>query len=375
MTFAARIAGQRPTEIAVRDSCESLSWADADARLRAGATALQNADLGELLRVAILASNSVDTLLAYVACTLAGASAVAINSHLTAAETAYILSDSQASMVLCDANTAAVGAQAACIVGISDVVAWGEGDLPPGVTRWSQWCCEDCEPRSDIEPRRALVYTSGTTGRPKGVELPATSWVGGRDIDEHLARLAQGRMTADGRHLLVGPMYHFGPLTATRLFADGAPVTVLQKFDADEVLTAIERDRVGSSIMVPTHFQRLLALPEKRRRETDTSSLRYIMQVGAKCPIAMKQSMIEWLGPIIWESYGASEVGTTCMISASEWLERPGSVGRAVPPFEAYIKAADGTPNTEGPLMVSRRHRPRHRLHHRSTHRSEFHPW
>jgi long-chain acyl-CoA synthetase len=105
--------------------------------------------------------------------------------------------------------------------------------------------------------------------------------------------------------------------------------------------------------MVPTHFQRLLALPEELRAAADISSLHYVLQVGAKCPAPVKRAMIDWFGPIVWESYGASEVGTTCMISAAEWLERPGSVGRAVQPFEAFIRGDDGTPappGTEGPL-------------------------
>ncbi|MFZ2178288.1 MAG: AMP-binding protein [Rhodococcus sp. (in: high G+C Gram-positive bacteria)] len=353
MTFAARIARERPGEIAVRDASRALDWQQADDALRPMVNALISADLGPDGRVAVLAGNSVDTLLGYVACTLAGASAVAVNSHLTATETAYILGDSGARVVLCDNGTASVAADAARMAGVPTVVAWGDGPLPDGVTAWSDWCVDHGEPPTDITPRRTLVYTSGTTGRPKGVELPPTSWVGGANIDDHVERLAQNRMIAFGRHLVVGPMYHSGPLTSTRLFAGGAPISILGKFDADKLLTIIERDRIGSSIMVPTHFQRLLALPEARRSSADISSLKYVLQVGAKCPAPVKQSMIDWFGPIVWESYGASEVGTTCMISAPEWLERPGSVGRAVPPFEAYIKGDGGIPappDTEGAL-------------------------
>ncbi|CAA0129915.1 Long-chain-fatty-acid--CoA ligase [Mycolicibacterium vanbaalenii] len=353
MTFAAQIARERRTEIAVRDRTRSLSWAEADDHLRRTTRALQKADLGERKRVAVLAGNSVDTLLAYVACTLAGASAVAVNSHLTASETAYILRDSGAALVFCDTATAHVAAEAAELSSIDAVICWGEGSVPGRVTRWSDWADDLTEPRTDVTPRRTVVYTSGTTGRPKGVELPLTSWVGGEDIAAHLAGLARNRMVDYGRHLIVGPMYHSGPLSGTRLFAAGVPVTVVKKFDVDEILAAIERDRIGSTIMVPTHFQRLLAAPEEHRSATDTSSLRYVLQVGAKCPVAVKQAMIDWLGPIVWESYGASEVGTTCIISAEEWLQRPGSVGRAVAPFAAYIRGDDGLPlppNTEGPL-------------------------
>lgn len=353
MTFASRLGTERPTEVAVTDGRESLTWPEADDWLRPTVNALLASDLGDRRRVAVLARNSAHTLLGYVACTLAGTSAVAVNSHLTAPETAYILEDSEATVVLCDPSTAPVAIEAARLAGVSSVVAWGDGPLPDGVTPWSTWAHDDSEPHTDLEPRRTLVYTSGTTGRPKGVELPFTSWVGGSTIDEHVEALSGNRMIAYGRHLVVGPMYHSGPLTSTRLFLGGAPVTVLIKFDAEQVLATIGRDRIGSSIMVPTHFQRLLALPEDRRRAADLSSLRYLLQVGAKCPIPVKQAMIEWFGPIVWESYGASEVGTTCMISAEEWLSHPGSVGRSIPPFEAYIADEHGRPappGTEGPL-------------------------
>lgn len=353
MTFAATVAAARPDEIAIRDRSQALKWTEVDEWLRRTTTALQRSHLGDSRRVAVLAPNAVNTLLAYVSCTLAGASAVAVNSHLTAGETAHILADSHAALVLCDTATAAVAAEAASLAGVPAVVAWGEGELPPGVQRWAEWAASADEPCTDVVPRRTLVYTSGTTGKPKGVELPLTSWVGGTDINDHLERLTKNRMVGFGRHLVVGPMYHSGPLTGTRLFAAGVPITLLQKFDAEELLTAIERDAIGSTIMVPTHFQRLLALPEEQRRSADTSSLRYVLQVGAKCPVAVKHAMIDWLGPIVWESYGASEVGTTCMISSDEWLQRPGSVGRAVAPFQAFVRDESGVevpPNTEGAL-------------------------
>jgi long-chain acyl-CoA synthetase len=151
-------------------------------------------------------------------------------------------------------------------------------------------------------------------------------------------------MIPHGRHLVVGPMYHSGPLASTRLFLGGAPVTVLGRFDGEVVLRAIDRDRIGSTIMVPTHFQRLLALPAEVRGRYDVSSLGYVFQVGAKCPVEVKRAMIDWWGPVIWESYGGTETGTTCMISAAEWLERPDSVGRPVAPFEVLVLGEDGVP-------------------------------
>ncbi len=355
MTFAAALAKTRPDEVALRDTERELTWAEVDDYLRPAVNALQGETLREQRRVAVFAPNSAETLLAYVTCTLAGTSGVTINSHLTASEVAYILDNASVDVVLTSADHAEVAAHAASEAGVPRVVAWGPGELPAGVLSWHEWgaVAGDAEPRMDLAPRRTLVYTSGTTGRPKGVELPHTSWVGGADIAEHVRRLGENRLVQFGRHLVVGPMYHSGPLAGTRLFIAGVPVTVLHKFDAVELLTAIERDKIGSSIMVPTHLQRLLDLPVKVRAGFDHSSLAYVLQVGAKCPERVKRDIIDWWGPILWESYGASEVGTTCMISSEEWLSHPGSVGRAIPPFEAFIRAEDGSEapaGTEGEL-------------------------
>ncbi|MDT2005793.1 AMP-binding protein [Rhodococcus opacus] len=355
MTFAGDLARDRPHETALRDPERSMTWAQVDDYLRAPVNALARTSMRDSRRVAVFAANSAETLLAYVTCTLAGASGVAVNAHLTAAETRFILEDADVDVVLCDPAHAEIAAQAADGTGVRLIVGWGGVDLPAGIRPWADWCGEagDAEPRTDLEPRRTLVYTSGTTGRPKGVELPYSSWVGGHDVTEHVRRLGGNRMISFGRHLVVGPMYHSGPLAGTRLFLGGAPVTVLGKYDATALLTVIDRDRIGSSIMVPTHFQRLLDLPAEVRNQFDHTSLRYVLQVGAKCPESVKRAMIDWWGPVVWESYGASEVGTTCMISAEEWLRHPGSVGRAVVPFEAFIRLPDGSdaaPGTEGEL-------------------------
>jgi long-chain acyl-CoA synthetase len=350
MTFAAELAVQRPDEIAVRDDSTTLNWAEVDERLRRAVRVVQAWDLGPSRRVGVFAENSVDTLLAYAAITLAGAAAVPISFHLTAGELAYILEDSGATAVLADGRTAPVAAEAARATGIDLVAGWAGASGTPGVADWESLLgsAPAGDPPTDRRPLPTLLYTSGTTGRPKGVELPPQSFAGGDDIDEHLARLRGNRMIPYGRHLVVGPMYHSGPLTGTRLLLGGAPVTVLGRFDAEGVLAAIDRDRIGSAIMVPTHFQRLLALPQEVRDRYDLTSLQYVFQVGAKCPPEVKRAMIEWWGPILWESYGGSEVGSVCRISAAEWLEHPGSVGRPIPPFEVVVLDEDGEPQLPG---------------------------
>src|SRR5205814_581086 len=105
------------------------------------------------------------------------------------------------------------------------------------------------------------------------------------------------------------------------------PSVILGRFDAEATLRAIDEHRVETSVMVPTHFIRLLSLPEEVRRRYDLSSLRYVAHTGSACPVDVKRAMLEWWGPVLHEAYGASEVGTTCAIGPEEWLAHPGSVG------------------------------------------------
>jgi long-chain acyl-CoA synthetase len=178
-------------------------------------------------------------------------------------------------------------------------------------------------------------------------------FAGGDTIAEHLENLKQSPFANFGTHLVVGPMYHTGPLSGARLLAAGVPSVILTKFDAEKTLAAIDQYKTGSSIMVPTHFIRLLALPDEVKAKYDVSSMVYVAHTGAKCPVEVKRNIIDWWGPIFFDAYGASEVGTTCMINSSEWLEHPGSVGKSIPPFTAMILDDNGKElpaNTEGKL-------------------------
>ncbi|HSS10681.1 MAG TPA: AMP-binding protein, partial [Acidimicrobiales bacterium] len=193
-----------------------------------------------------------------------------------------------------------------------------------------------------------------TTGRPKGVEVPPTMFPRADTVAEFLEATARTGFADFGTHLVVGPMYHTGPLQGVRLLAIGVPVVVLGRFDAEAVLRAIDAYRTETSVMVPTHFTRLLALPDDVRERYDISSMRSVGHTGAACPKDVKRKMIEWWGPVFFEAYGATEVGTTCMITSEEWLEHPGSVGRCLPPFSALVVDDAGNdlpPNTEGQLF------------------------
>src|SRR5262249_22484698 len=144
-----------------------------------------------------------------------------------------------------------------------------------------------------------------------------------------------------GPSLIVSPMYHTGPLTTVRAMVGGAPVVVLRGFDPEHVLKTIEQERIEGAVMVPTHFQRLLSLPEAVRAKYDVSSMKRLAHTGAACPREVKKQMIAWFGPVLVEAYGGTESGTTTMINSEDWLKRPGSVGKAVAPFQAVIMSEE----------------------------------
>jgi long-chain acyl-CoA synthetase len=352
--FAAKLARERPAEVAVRDEHQALDWAQLDDLLNRITNGLLALDLGPEQRIAVYAENAVETALANLGGLLAGASVVPVNFHLTADEVAYILGDAGVRVLFVDAATAERGRAAAAQAKVSTVIGWGHAPQRSEVA-WSEWLAASsaAQPPTDMAPRPNLLYTSGTTGRPKGTPLPPTMFAGGDSVAAHLEKMRQSPMAAFGPHLVVGPMYHTGPLSGARLLAAGVPSVILGRFDAEKTLRAIQEHRIGNTVMVPTHFVRLLGLPQAVRDRYDVSSLQRVSHTGAKCPIDVKRAMIEWWGPVFVDAYGASEVGTTCMITSEEWLLHPGSVGKAVPPFEALILDDDNQPvpsNTEGKL-------------------------
>jgi acyl-CoA synthetase (AMP-forming)/AMP-acid ligase II len=352
---ASRLAVERPEQIALRDSSVALTWAEVNDTLNRVANRLRALDLGPNRRVAVLAQNSTEPLLAHLGALFAGTSSVPVNFHLNAEEVAYILDDSGARVLFVGPETAATGLEAAAEAGVPLVIGW-RCPTSPGLTPWEDWVrgADAGEITPETTPQPNLMYTSGTTGRPKGVELPPTMFAGGATMVEHVDALAQQGLAQYGTHLVVGPMYHTGPLSGVRLLATGIPVVILERFDAENVLRAIGTYRTESTVMVPTHFVRLLALPDEVRAKYDVTSMRFVAHTGAACPVDVKRRMIEWWGPIFHDSYGATEVGTTCTISSEEWLEHLGSVGRAIPPFTALIVDDDGNElpaNTEGRLF------------------------
>jgi len=356
--FASQLAADRPHEIAVRDPDKTMTWAEVGDVLNRVANNVLSRDLGSSRRVAVFAENAAETALAHLGSLLGSASTVPVNFHLTADEAAYILVDSDARIVFVGPETVDRGVTAVAIARAEgrdiELVGWGVDTA--GVTPWREWLAagDPGDPPLDVKPRANLLYTSGTTGRPKGTELPPTMFAGGSTMAEHLEAMKGNRFAIFGTHLVVGPMYHTGPLTGMRLLVCGVPMVILAKFDAEKTLQAIHDHKTESSVMVPTHFVRLLALPDEVKRKYDVSSMKLAAHTGASCPVDVKRAMIEWWGPVFTDAYGATEVGTTCQITSVEWLEHPGSVGRPIPPFSVLVLDDDGNEvpaNTEGRLF------------------------
>jgi len=332
--MVAGIAGRAaadPDGWALTDGTESLNWADLNVVLNRVVNAVLGTDLGPDRRVAVMAQNSAQAAIAHLAVIYAGASVVPVNWQLRPAEASHILRDSAARLVLASPRSGPVARQA-CAPGtvIVDSLAEFAASASPD------------EPARTLPPRRALMYTSGTSGVPKAVEQPLVMFDGGATIAEHVATVAASPLARLGPHLVAGPLHHTGPLRGLRCLAAGTPTVVLPRFDAAAALAAIERYGIASSTMVPTHFARMLALPANIRASHDVSSLRQVAHTGAPCPADVKRAMIEWLGPVIVEAYGATEIGTVAMIESADWLAHPGSVGRAVPPFEVTIRDETG---------------------------------
>ncbi len=327
----AQHAARTPDDDAVTDGVISWTWSELNGRLNGAVNWLLAQQIPEGRRVAVAGSNSAHVALAHLAVTYAGLSAVPVNYHLTAEEIAYIVGDADVHTVLCSPDV-----KAAAQSGGMAVLDWADFDAVIAAAS------ED-EPPADLAPAKPLYYTSGTTGLPKGVELPDQMFPGGASMAEFVDRVVNSPIGSPGKQLVVAPMHHTGPMAGVRGIIAGRPLVILPRFDPEQVLAAIDRERVQATMMVPTHFSRLLRLPTEIRERYDISSMRTIVHTGAACPVEVKRAMIDWFGPILLEAYGSTEAGTVTMIDSAQWLAHPGSVGQAMPGYELTIRAEDGS--------------------------------
>jgi long-chain acyl-CoA synthetase len=341
-------AAAEPDGDAIRSDVNgSATWAEvADITMKL-AEAIRTFALGDDRRLLVIARNRPSTLVAHAAAALGSAASVPVNFHLTSGEISYIAAESGAQLAFVDSATLEAARTALAGTGVVIVELPDHGVVGPGLDEFVAGH-QPIELRDDQPVVPSLLFTSGTTGRPKAVQLPPKTVGATATLAGFVEHSTSHRLAGLGAHLVVGPMYHNGPLTAVRLMLAGVPIVVHDRFDAEGTLAAIERDRVESSVMVPTHFVRLLALPDDVRDGYDMSSIRQVAHTGGKCPIEVKRAMIEWWGPVLSESYGGTESGTVCSISSEDWLAHPGSVGRAIPPFEAVVVDDEGVEVARG---------------------------
>ncbi|WP_068094349.1 AMP-binding protein [Novosphingobium rosa] len=342
LTLAA-VDPARRDDLALADERVAYSWNALDPIINRAANALNTLPFGQERRVAVFAHNAAETVIAYVACIEAGLSSVPVSFHLTPGEAAYILKDSGAVAVLVGPETLEAGLAAAAEAGIATVIGWRCAPRE-GLILWEHWiaAAPDSEPDASRLPLPHLHYTSGTTGRPKATETPPQYFPRSPTL-QALAETLRPRVTPSPG-LVVGPLYHTGPLGMARNMLAGGSLIVMSHFDAEQALALIEKHGIAGSVMVPTHFQRMLALPEETRARYDVSSIKRLAHTGAACPRAVKQAMIDWFGPVLVEAYGGTEAGSTTFITSPEWLAHPGSVGKALAPFETVIYGEDAQP-------------------------------
>ncbi|MEW2033718.1 acyl-CoA synthetase [Streptomyces roseifaciens] len=291
---------------------------------------------------AVVLPNGAELLTAHLAATQAGLYLVPVNHHLVGPEIAWIVADSEAKVLIAHERFAATATAAADEAALPAARRYAVGDIA-GFRPYSALLDRRLDaPPADRTLGWVMNYTSGTTGRPRGIRRPLT----GKPPEEgHLGGFLGifGIRPFDGNtHLVCSPLYHTAVLQfAAASLHIGHRLVVMDKWTPEEMLRLIEAHRCTHTHMVPTQFQRLLALPEDVRARYDVSSMRHAVHGAAPCPEHVKRAMIDWWGGCIEEYYAASE-GGGAFATAEDWLKKPGTVGRAWPISELAVFDDDG---------------------------------
>ena len=317
---------------------QTLGPAQFDERCRRSAAALQAAGVGDGDVVALMQRNSPEALELMIATRHLGAQWCPVNWHFKTDEVQYILANSGARLLVADAELLA-GLKGLAADGVQ--VFTTRGTLP-GVPAW--------EARRDATapitgapaaPRGAMFYTSGTTGRPKGI-LRSASTPQQVAAGTRLRRLAYG-IEPGMRALVNAPMYHSAPNSyALGIAQEGGTLFIEERFDAERTLQLIEEHQLTHAYLVPTMYVRMLALPPAVRAKYDLRSMRMVASTGSPCPPEVKRAMIDWWGPVINECYGSSELGYMTLLTSEQALRKPGSAGLTLDGVRLEIRDDDG---------------------------------
>ncbi|WP_151772094.1 AMP-binding protein [Streptomyces abyssomicinicus] len=333
-----------PDRIAVisAETGATVTYGELAARANRLGRGLRNRGLKVGETVAALLPNVPELLAVQLAAFQVGLHFVPVNRHLTAGECAYILGDCEARLLVTEAGIADVAREAADEAGIAPDARFCVGAVP-GFTALEELEEGSAERPDERTAGAVMVYSSGTTGHPKGIRRPLAGVDPDLAVGAARANVTLLGMDKGGVTLTLGPLYHAAPnsMSVSALHA-GHRLVLGQGFDPHRALDLVQRYRITHSFMVPTMFQRLLKLSERERAGYDVSSLELIIHSAAPCPQAVKRAMIDWMGPVIMEFYGASENSLVTRAFSDEWLARPGTVGRARAGVELRIQDDSG---------------------------------
>ncbi len=340
-----KLAAQDPGRLAVvGPDGEAVTYGELCAQANRLVHGLRALGLGAGDGVAAVLPNGTEMVALYFAAMQAGWYLTPINHHLVGGEIAYIVDDCEADVFIAHERYGAACAAAAGAISLPAERCFTVGSIE-GFRSFDELTEGQPDDRpGDRSAGAAMHYTSGTTGQPKGVRRKLS----GADPDVAASFGGAflklfGTEAHDGNvHICGSPMYHTAVLAfATMALHLGHPVVLMDRWTPTSMLELIERHRVTTSHMVPTQFHRLLALPDDVRSRFDVSSLRSMVHAAAPCPVEIKQRMLDWWGPVIYEYYAATEGGGTA-VTPQQWLERPGTVGLPWPASEIRILDDDG---------------------------------
>ena len=333
--YAREHAEQHPDQPAIimATSGETVTYGEFEARCNRAAHLLRAAGLQRGDHIAVLMENSPRLLEIEGAAERTGLYFTLINTYLAPDEVAYIIGNSRARLLFTSPQCrgVAVAAAAKCPA-VERKLITGPDDPPAG---WESYDAEvggyPASPVPEETLGAAMLYSSGTTGQPKGVlrNLPEIAPSDPLPVMLFVRNMFGFR---DGMtYLNPAPLYHSAPQASVAASLRlGATTVVMEHFDAEQWLAMVERYKVTNCQMVPVMFSRLLRLPPEVRARYDTSSLECIVHAAAPCPVHVKQAMIDWLGPIITEYYGATEANGFTFCNSAEWLAHSGTVGRVI---------------------------------------------
>ena len=359
-TLIQPFAEARPDAMAIMDDFGQTSWGDFNGRVNQLIHGLRDAGLRKGDAFSVVSGNRREYIEAFAAAAHGGWLLVPINWHLVAEEVAYVLADSGSKALLVDARFIELGEATleqperpnlnAVIIMGAEASAFAEE------TESFHTYEEFLEAQSDDEPEDQslggpMFYTSGTTGKPKGVKSALSQTGAPVDTLKMVGEGLSGMLGIEsgGRSLLVGPIYHSAQWAFSFLpLLNGSSIVMRHKFDAAETVRMIDDYQITNTHLVPTQFTRMLRLPEEDRNRYRGSSLKVVWHGAAPCPPEIKRRMIDWWGPLICEYYGSTEGSIVTTATSEDWLSKPGTLGKPTAVTEIMVIREDGSPAGTG---------------------------